>query len=435
MGAFRARIAGWTSRHPVAIRTGLLAGVVLIAAGWYFWADYAHARDKYREARDAAERREWKKADELVKEALDLRPDSADNHLLAARVERRLEHLDQARRHLDTAQKLLGGETLAIQVERALVRLHAGEFAAVEPFLRECVRQDSPDSVEILDLMAAALEVNYRVAEAQQCLDDLLRRQPDHFDALVRRGRTARTMGWHEDAVGYFEKALALRPEVDSVRAVLAETQGTYGQFDRARANFEHLLRRQPGNGAYRFGLALCYAGTGQADKALPIFNELLAVNPDNWMALLERGKLAVQQDRPDLGLPDLRRADALAPPDTSPTALVACLLALGKRDEARKYQEKADRILAERKRMSELGDRIRETPNDPDPRSELGRLLLQVGKQREGVHWLRTALEKDPKYRPAHEALAQFFESVNAVNEALLHRRALQQLGGNPPR
>lgn len=432
MGAIRARLA----RHPQVVIGGLLAAVVALGWAGYQGTHYYKARSHYQAARQAVDRRDWKAAQGHVTEALRHRPDDPDTHLLAAKVERRLEHLDEARQHLNTCELLQGDETQAVKVERALIRVYAGELTAVEKFLLTRVREGDPESVEILDTLAAAYELNYREAEAQRCLDDLLSRQPDHFDALVRRGRTARNMGWHEDAIRYFEKALRLRPDVDIVRTVLAETLVGYGRFAQARGHFEQLRERQPQNPGLLFGIALCAAGTGEHDTALRLFNQLLDANPNNWTVLNERGKLAVQLDRPEDGVSDLRAADALAPPDVAPTQLVNCLHLLGKSDEARKYQEKVDRILADRARAAQLGDQIRETsPNDPELRYELGSILLRLGKQRDAVHWLRTAIEKDPGHRKTHEALLGFFQSVNAFQEAEYHRRILQQLPGVPPR
>ena len=436
MGAIRARLADWRVRHPQLTIWGLIAVVALLCWAGYRGVQHYNARSHYQAAREAVERRDWKAARESLKEAMLIRPDWPETYLLAARVERRLEHLDEAKRHLDTCQRLQGMETQGIKVERALLRVHAGELAAVEKFLRDCIERDDPDTVEILDILSAAYEINYREAEAQRCLDELLRRKPDHFDALVRRGRTARNMGWYEDAIQYYERALAIRQDVDSVRLAAAELQVGFGRFAQAREHLERLREREPQNPAILFGLARCAVGLGESDKALKLFNQLLDANPDNWMVLNERGKLAVQRDRPADGLPDLIAADSLTPPDTAPTDLVSCLQQLGKHDEARKYQDKVNRILAARKRAAELGDLIRDkAPNDPELRYELGRVLLRLGKQKDAVHWLRSAVEKDPAHRKSHEALAEFFESVRAFEQADYHRRILQGLPGATPR
>lgn len=407
---------------------------VLVCYGAYWGWNYYQTNSRYQTALQTVERREWKRAREQLKELIQQSP-TPDYYLLAARAERRLENLSEAKKLLDLCQRLQGSETDAIKIERALLRIHEGELLEVEQFLRESITNNESHAVEILDLLSAALEVNYREAEAQRCLDELLRRQPEHFDALVRRGRTARNMGWQEDAIQYFQRALRLRPEVDNVRIILAETLVNYGHYDQAREQYETLSQKQSQNPAVPFGLALSYLGTGESNKALQLFNQLIAANPKNWVALNERGKLAIQLDKAEEAVADLRLAESLAPADVAPTHLVSCLLLLGRHEEARKYQEKVARIHADRKLATDLGDRIREqAPNDPELRYQLGTQLLRTGKQRDGVHWLRTAIEKDPNHRKSHEALLDFFQSVNAIEQAEYHRRILQQLTNLPP-
>src|SRR5262249_14773916 len=144
-----------------------------------------------------------------------------------------------------------------------------GDLASAESFLRDCIAEDDPDVVEILDILSGALIIKRRTAEAHRCLDDLLRRQPDHFHALVRRGWTAENQGWLDQAVESRQKALDLRPEVDSVRLALAETLVVLGRFKEAQEHFEELRRRQPDNPSVLFGLARCLAGRGENQRAL----------------------------------------------------------------------------------------------------------------------------------------------------------------------
>lgn len=430
MRALAGRLTAPLRRHPRLALVGSLLLIAGLCVGGFALDHHLRVRSHYQSAQAAFDRHDWKAARESLKAVRQLSPDDPTAYLLAARAERRLENLGEAKKLLDAAERAQQGESQAVKVERALVRVHEGDLAGVEAFLRECIDRQDPATPEILDILAAALEINYRDAEAQRLLDELLRRRPDDFDALVRRGRTAKSMGWHEDAVRFYEAALQLRPDVDSVRLALAEIQVVLGRFAAAREHFEKLLARQPSNPSVLFGLARCDAGTGGHQKALAAFNRLLEDNPDDWMVLTERGWLAVQLDRPADGEADLRRADALAPPDVPPTRLVNCLRLLGKTDEADKYQAKADRIQADRKRAAELGDLIREkAPNDPEPRYELGRLLLRLGRHRDAVHWLNTALAKDPAHRKTHEALLEFYLSVQAVELAEKHRRALAQL------
>lgn len=220
------------NRRPLMI--GLAVGLILAFYGLHRGWDSYQTNSRYQSALQTLDRREWKRARDELKELIQHSP-TPEYYLLAARAERRLENLGEAKKLLDQCQKLQGSETDRIKIERALIRIHEGELLEVEQFLRDSAAKHESDALEIFDLLSASLELNYRDAESLQCLDEILKRQPENFDALVRRGRTARNLGWQEDAIQYFQKALRLRPEVDTVRLVLAETLSNYGHYDQDR--------------------------------------------------------------------------------------------------------------------------------------------------------------------------------------------------------
>ncbi len=426
----------WARQCPKRAIGILTAMLLLGASASYVGGRHLWDRGQMRAAHVALDRRDWKQAQQLLDVALARSPNDPDVLLMAARAARRQEKLSEAQKFLDSCQRALGEESEPIKIERALLRVHRGDLAGVEEYLRARVRDDDPGTLEILDIMSAALIIDYRVAEAQSCLDDLLRRQPDHFDALVRRGWTARNMGWYADAVKFYQHALDLRPDVDTVRLALAEIQVALGQFGDAQREFEQLRQRQPDNPSVLFGLGRALAGQGRKEPALELFDQVLAANPNDWKALSERGWIAVQLDRPMEGEGYLRGAVALAPPDLPIlTRLADCLRLNGKLEEARQYRDRADRLRADLQRAGELGDFIRDkNPADPAPRYELGCILLRLGKRQDALHWLLTALEKDPGHVKTHEQLIEFYQSVGDRPRAEQHRRFLEGLIARPP-
>jgi tetratricopeptide (TPR) repeat protein len=420
---------GWMRRHPWVVTGTLLVLAAFLSGTGYRIVCHLRAQGQIRDAQRALSSHEWARARKHLNAALDSRPDDPDTHLLAARAERRLEHLDEAEKHLDACQRLQGGETQATRIERALLKVHRGDLAGSEEFLRSAVSNNDPDAVEILDILSAAFILEYRVADAHRCLDDLLARQPDHFDALVRRGWTAQSQSWYAEAVTSLDKALTLRPDADNVRLALAELQVVLGRFADARAHFVQLQKKQPDNSSVLFGLARSQAGLGEREEALHLLDRVLADDPDDWKALGERGWLMVQIDRPADGERDLRRAVALAPPDlTLLVRLSDCLNQLGKKDEAFATRQEADRIKADMQQAGELGDTIREKdPNNPDLRCQLACVLLRLGKTQDALHWFRTALDKDPAHRPTHESLADFYAKAGDTEKSAYHRRFLR--------
>ena len=175
MAGIGSRLAAWKRRHPRLTAGGLVVLAALLGWGGYEGFRYYRARSHFNAARQAADRHQWPEANDHVKASLRYGPNSPGTRLLAARVARRLERHDEAEEQLAACERLEGGETQAIKVERALLSVHRrGDLAGVEDFLRACVRQDDPDTVEILDILSSALLIDYRVAEAQRCLDDLV---------------------------------------------------------------------------------------------------------------------------------------------------------------------------------------------------------------------------------------------------------------------
>lgn len=429
MSAAAARLTTGRGRRlalPGAVVLAVALAWCLYQGSWSWWA-----RSQLQAAQEACAQHDWPTARNHVKAALLGRPNNPDAHRLAARVARRLERFDEAARHLDACQRLHGAETHAIRVERALLQLSKGELASSEQFLRDCVANDDPDTIEILDIISAALLLHYRVAEAQECLDDLLRRRPNHFHALVRRAWTARSSTDYLDAIHHLRQAVALRPDADAPRLMLAELLVATTRAAEAQQHFEELARRQPNNPSVRFGLARCRAESGDAEEALQMFDRLLAEFPNDWQALGERGWVALLLGRSEEAAEYLRRAHALAPHDVTLMArLATCLGKLGKDREAKEFQAQADQHMADIRRAARVGKAIREEkPDDAELRHELACCLLRLGRVPDALHWFQTALDKDPRHRPTHRSLAEFFERGGDSGRAAPHRQMLETL------
>ena len=56
------------------------------------------------------------------------------------------------------------------------------------------------------------------------------------------------------------------------------------------------------------------------------------------------------------------------------------------------------------------------------------------MGKKQDALHWLMTALEKDPGHVKTHEQLIEFYQSVGDRQHAEQHRRFLESLTARPP-
>lgn len=426
LGGSGQRFAEWKRRHPKFIVGGLLTLALLLAiAGWWSWSHFA-AESRLQAVRAAVAQRDWIEAESDLDSYQRLRPNDPAGLLLAAKISRRRSRLNEAKAEIDAAEIRLGYETMGVKVERALLRLQRGDLDGTEEFLRDAVNKDPDDAVEILDLLSEALIRDLRVADAQACLDELLRRNPDDFDMLVRHGFAADSQGLFAVAAESLKKAVALRPEAQEARLSLVQALITSAQYDEARKHLTELRRTDPKNPAVQFAQARCMAYQGEKEQAAKLLDEMIAAEPDNPLLLGERGWISLELDRPAEAEPLLRRAKSHAPHDKAIlTHLANCLRLLGKPDEARPLLDEAKRITEETQKTSLLNRQIlEEKPKTPQPYYELGAAYARLDQQKLALHYLQKALQKDPRYAPAHEALAALYKSVGDYDRAAIHRQ-----------
>jgi predicted Zn-dependent protease len=400
--------------------------------GCYFWA-----RSHHRAALEARERRDWTEALPHLRACLEVWPRDVPLYLLAARTARQAGLLEEAEQHLAACARLQG-ETEAWKLETALLRVQRGSLVEYEDELRTFLDRDHPDSPLILDVLTAALIDMRRLADARADLERWLQLAPGDQEALVRSGTVAERLDDFAAAARAYQQALAARPEDDGLRLTLAEVLIHLSRPEEAATHFDRLRERQPDHPGVLYGLARCRRLQGRTDDARRLLNAVLAKHPGDVQALHERGSLALEAGRASEAEDDLRRAAAVRPYDRLVLHnLYQCLQQLGKKDEAAEYaarvkrlSDELERIDADSERASRLAKQIKErAPHDPALRCELGILFLHNGYQKEGLYWLRTALREDPRHRPTHAALAEFYERTGQQILAVYHRQILGQL------
>jgi predicted Zn-dependent protease len=399
---------GGLGRRPVLVVLvpvvlALIAGVGYRVA-WHLWA-YQH----FRAAQRAVERYDLSLARAHLALCLEVWPDSAQTHFLAARTARRDGDEEQAEHHLDECSRL-DWPREAIALERALLRAQSGDLARVEGYLLAGIRE-SPDAAPlILEALAQGYLRTYRLAEALRCLDRWLERQPDNVRALVWRGEVKERRNALPEAIRSYRRAVELNPQDDQARLRLAVALTRADQPGEAAEHFERLRAEQPSNPQVLLGLARCRRSQGRTAQARELLDTLLTYHPQYAEGLCERGKLALEAGRPTAAERWLRRALALAPFDRDINYnLVQCLLHQDKSAEARPHQARLERLSADLQRAADLTRKVAAAPRDPGLRHEIGVLLLRNGQDQEGLRWLHSALEVDPGHRPSRAALADY--------------------------
>lgn len=410
---------------PRAVALAPLLLVFALAVGAADPSDIEKAEAHFKAARAAAGRRDFARARQELAKCIALAPDRADARLLAARTARRMGDYAEAEKQLKECQRLKA-PVEAVKLERALLRAQRGEVEDVEKYLTTAVKKGHPDRVLILEALARGYLASYRLPDALRTLGLWLGKEPKDAEAFYWRGEVFRQLSRAEKAVADYRLAIELDPQHDRARLRLAEGLLQSGDAEEALKHYQRLQKRRPKDAAVRLGLARCAVEMGKTDEGKKILDRLLADEPRNAAALSERGRVALQEDQAAAAEKWLRQAVALAPADyTANYRLAMCLSLPGKDEEFRKQLARVKRIQEDVERLQTIiRTTLPESPTSPAVRHEGGMILLRLGRDAEALRWLAAALRLDPRHKPTHRALADYYTRIGKKELAAKHRR-----------
>ena len=287
-------------RHPVLVFL-MLTLVLLIGLGLYSGVQAIRAEYQLQAARRAVEQADFTAAQAHLALCLELSPQSAEAHFLAAQAAHRSGDYDKALVHLNACERL-GWLSEAIALEHALGRAQRGDLAQVEDYLLSGVDKDQPEALLILEALTQGYLKTYRLINALQCLDLWLKRQPSNVRALIWHGEIKERRNSNSEAVEAYRRAVAVAPDNYKARFHLAQALAHSDQAEEAREQFEHLRQGQPSNPEVLLGLAQCRRSLGQTGEARQLLELVLARDADPQPRRLCRGLGRASKARPANG-------------------------------------------------------------------------------------------------------------------------------------
>ena len=407
----------------VLVVAALLAGT---AAGLYGYAvrEWHRAVVAVREGRPSEAR-------SRLETCLRVWPSDPDVHRLAARAARQTGDFVAAESHLNRCLQLERGASEDTQLEFLLMRALTGEADEVSGLLFGYVERGHPDAQLVLEALAAVYMRNYRYGPAHYVLRRWVEAFPEAARPYHYRGWVLERMNQPKGALDDYLRALELDPELDQVRLRVAEMYLEDKQPLSALPHLEYLQARTPDRPEVLARLGQCWYLQGRHADARAELERAVEQLPDDPGVLLYLGRLDVEEGHPARAEQRLRRALAADPSDTEVRyVLVRSLHQQGKEAAAAAEQAEYERhkdLLERANHLLQEEARGPAAPTDPAPAAEIGKLLLQIGQDRQGLYWMDTALARDPKYRPAHEVLAEYFERKGDGERAATHRRFLK--------
>lgn len=382
------------------------------------------ARDNLEAGREALLRDQPEEALNRLNECLAVLPQSGEAHFLKARALRQSGDLKGAREYLEKAGQT-GRPVADIELEDALLKAREGNYSAVEGYLARRQAEDTPDSVEVIAIMVPTIMGGYRILEAEELTARWVRYRPNSAKAWGYRADTLERLRNKTAAIVAYRQLVEIAPNDRKARLNLARLLNDSRQpVEEALGHVDWLLAGDPNDPAALVQLALCRESQGRADEGAAILDKVIAGPQTDSKALHFRGRLEMNRGGPKAALAFLRRAIEIEPSDVQLRyTFYQCMQQTGTPEEIRDAEQRWRNTETDLRRVSEVAVLISREPTDPNPRREMGELFLRNERITEGIRWLNSALEIDPKHAATHRTLAEHYEKTGQKDLAQKHR------------
>ncbi|CAN7685982.1 tetratricopeptide repeat protein [Pseudoduganella sp. LjRoot289] len=252
---------------------------------------------------------------------------------------------------------------------------------------------------------AVALHQRGDLSQAEALYAEVLRREPENFDALHLMGVLARQGGAPAAAVELIGRAIAVAPDKAIAHCNLGAALQDAGRHGDALASYERALALQPA-----YAMALANRGNalrklGCLDDALASYDAALALQPAYAEALGNRGIALHQLGRRAEALDSFGRSLTLNPNlAESYCGAAVTLQSMGRHEEATEAYRNA----------------IEANPDYAEAWSSYGTLLQRVGDYQGALDCHDHALKLRPGSAPAHLHRANALRALRRNNEAV---------------
>jgi len=184
----------------------------------------------------------------------------------------------------------------AVFYERGYLE-QAGEFFRL-------AEKDDPGGAEPLYGLGSVYLEQKKSKEARECFERAVKSAADYPATLPNAwnnlGILAAREGKTDEAIGYFQKALAINPEHAVGLQNLGNAYRQKKDWDAARKTLEHALALNPEDAEANYGLGMVFAQLNDTGRAYEFLQKALAARPAYPEALNNLGVLYLRTGRPE---------------------------------------------------------------------------------------------------------------------------------------
>ena len=159
-----------------------------------------------------------------------------------------------------------------------------------------------------------ALHRRGKLADAERCYEEVLQRQPDHFDALHLLGVIARQTRRTEWGVDLIKRAIGLNSKVAAAHSNLGNALRDIRRPVEALVSYDRAIALKPDYAAAHSNRGMALRDLKRPAEALASYDKAIALRPDFAAAHYNRGNELMDLKRPEEALASYDRAIALKP-------------------------------------------------------------------------------------------------------------------------
>jgi predicted O-linked N-acetylglucosamine transferase (SPINDLY family) len=259
---------------------------------------------------------------------------------------------------------------------------------------------------DIGGMFAHALDCHRRglLSDAQKGYRRILKKQPDHFDALHMLGVSEKQLGNHEAAMRLIKRALLANPQFASVHSNLGSLLMDLKRFEEAIAAYDKAIELDPSLVDAHYNRGNVLSELGQFANAVESFGKALAIDPTHANAHNNCGNALCKSRQFLEAMSCYEQAIALNPGNASAYAnRAAALIGLRRTDEA----------------ILDLDRALALEPENVDAWINRGESLLGTFRYPEALADFDRALAYDPKSETAWLGRANVLMLLRRLTEA----------------
>lgn len=171
-----------------------------------------------------------------------------------------------------------------------------------------------PDSIFLLNLLGIT---HARLGEKAEAMDYFRRAvalKPDYADGYNNLGNVLRDFGRHEEAAAAYRRAIAIRPDQPQAHYNLATALFSLGQADVAATAYRRAIMLKPDYTMAHFALGNLLSHAGRVNEAIVCYRRTIELYPDHAEAHNALGNALRQADTRDAAMEAYKRAIELNP-------------------------------------------------------------------------------------------------------------------------